>query len=204
MSVFDDSPKNPGAQRFLNFVLKTCALLLMTVLPAFITTLPPISASSIKFQRVEGRVIAQTQRYLFFIIPYRTEHIDPVIDVETDSQAGSITRVRRTSRTDDYKQADSQGFLLVKGPNISSSEIPADARKLDSLKSQTKAFLKDSQAKELNLYLLGNPLFTLVFGGGATAVVLLISGCFAYAWVQWLLKKLGLVKPKSRHSSGRV
>lgn len=198
------TPQPTILTHLLNFTIKTIALLAMTVLPAFVTTLPPVAASSLSFQRVEGRVIAKAQRYMFFVIPYRTEIIDPVVEIGSDSKQGSVTREKRTGAPDHYQKADNQGFLVVKGPASSSQPIPADYHKLDSLKSQVKTFLQDPQAQTLNLYLLGNPLFSIVFGGGSTALFLLITVCFIIAGVQWVLKKLGLVKPKQRRPKGLV
>lgn len=207
--VFEDPPKNPSLHgirtRLLNFALQFLALLLVTVLPAFVTTIPFVAASSIQFERVEGRVTALTKRHIFFVIPYRTVRVDPVTDIASRTHAGSVTRERRTGQTDKYRQADSQGYLVVNGPGAS-SEIPANASKLESLKQQSEAFLRDPQAGELKLYLLGNPTFSIVFGGGATAVTLLFAGCCLYAVGKWLLKLAGLspTRNRERRRAGRT
>ena len=186
--------------RLLNLTLQAFALLFVTVLPAFVTTIPFVAASSIQLNRVEGRVAAVTKRYLFFIIPYRTVQVDPVTEIDRHSRSGSVTRERRTGRADKYTQADAQGYLVVKGP-VSSSEIPANAAKLEALEEEAKAFLQDPQASELKLYLLGNPTFSLVFGGGATALTLFFMGCCLYAAGKWLLNLAGIGPSHSRRSS---
>ncbi len=118
--------------RLLNLTLQAFALLLVTVLPAFVTTLPPVTASSILFERVDGRVTALTKRYMFFIIPYRAVLVDPVTGIDRDTHTGSVTVERRSRQMDKYTKADDQGFLVIQGPAIS-SEIPANATNLESL-----------------------------------------------------------------------
>ena len=197
MSVFADPPKNPTSQRMgtrlLNLILQIIALLVFTVLPAFVTTLPPVTASSIQLQRMDGRVTAVTKRYMFFIIPYRTSQIDPVTSIDRNTQKGSVTIERRTGQYDKYRKADDQGYLTISGPS-GSSVIPANATNLESLEKQLKAFLQDPKAGELKMYLLGNPTFSLVFGGGATALALLVGVSMIVGIAKALLKQLGMAK----------
>jgi hypothetical protein len=183
--------------RLLNLSLQIFALLLFTVLPAFVTTLAPVTASSIKLQRADGRVTAVTKRYMFFIIPFRTALVDPVTGIGRDTRKGSVTVERRSGYTDKYRKADDQGYLTITGPGVS-SVIPADAKRLEASEKQLKAFLQDPQSSELEVYLLGNPLFSLVFGGGATVLTLFVVVLLFVGLIQSLLKRAGIgkVKPK--------
>jgi len=167
-------------------LLSIVGFLFCVGMPALVTGVVP--ASTIKFERVGDRVTATTQTCIFYIIPYRTIHIDPVTGIDYDFISGGVTRERRSGQTDKYTQAEDKGVLVIQGPDQSAS-ILVSPFNLESVRTKAKAFLNDAQARELKLFVMANWKFGLIFGGLATFLTLIYIGSFIFAFGQMLFGK---------------
>ena len=149
--------------------------------------------SWITFERIDGQVRARTQACMFFIVPYHTERVDPVTQIDTRTRSGSF--VRKAGRPDPYKKADDVGYLKIEGPS-QTAEVPVAPSSLESIEKKAQHFLADTQASELTLFVVANWTLSLVFSGLATVFFGIIAGCYVYAMGKWMAKKWGFSKAR--------
>lgn len=172
-------------------IAQLVAWLVCVVVPGVITGIAPVTW--IKFQRQGDHVTARADVCLFFIIPYRTLAVDPVISFGDRTKSGSVSRYRRSGTTDKYVQGESEGFLLIQGPH-SGAEVPVTPADLPSVVKKSQAFLKDPQATELKLFVVSNWKFGVLFGGLASSLTVLYVFGVTVTFGQLVLRKLGLAR----------
>jgi hypothetical protein len=178
-------------QRMMNLAMQFIAIGVLLGALAIATGVAPVSW--IKFERVDGQVKARTQSCVFFIVPYHTVWVVPVEKLETDIVKGSAQR--KHGRDIPGKKADDVGYLNIIGPG-QLSEVPIAPSSLKAVREKAQAFLNDPEAKELELFVVANWLFSLVFSGLATVFFLIFAGSFVYAAWQAIGRKLGFIKTR--------
>lgn len=172
-------------------IAQLVAWLVCIVAPGVITAVAPVSW--VHFQRQGDHVTARANVCLFFIIPYRALTVDPVTSVGDRTKSGSVSRYRRSGTTDKYVQAESEGFLLIQGPQ-QEAEVSVTPADLPSVVKKSEAFLKDPQATELKLFVVSNWKFGVLFGGLASLLTVLYVFGVVVTFGQFLLRKLGLIR----------
>lgn len=159
--------------------------------PGFLTAMVPVSW--LKFERQGDQVTAQAKVCVFFIIPYRTETVAPVVGVSDREKSGSTTRHRRTG-TDHYTQAEDKGYLTIEGPDHS-AEVLVSPHDLKSVMEKVTAFLKDPQSTELKMYVVANWKFGVIAGGLLSLLTVIWVIGVSGSLVLMVLRPLGLAKP---------
>jgi hypothetical protein len=188
--IFDNDPpvRKTGSRKDpLNVFLQFFALLVCFGIPALVTAFAPVAW--VKFERHGERVSAQAKICLYFIIPFKTVTIDPVVGVGRDFKGGS-TRVERRNGRNEKITSEDQGFLVIRGES-QEAPVPVTPFNLDSVLERSNAFLKDPQATELKMFVVANWKFSVLCGGLAMVLPLLLVGCFAYALGQGVMRRLG-------------
>ncbi|QIF00063.1 hypothetical protein [Roseimicrobium sp. ORNL1] len=179
--IFDDAPQvgNTGGKKLdpLNLFLQFFALLVCLGIPALVTALAPVSW--VRFERHGERVTAHARTCLYFVIPFKTATIDPVVGVGRDFKGGSTRTERRNGRNEKVTSED-QGFLVIKGENQEFA-VPVTPFNLDSVLERSNAFLKDPKATELSMFVVANWKFSVFCGGLAMLLPLILLGCTVYA-----------------------
>ncbi len=194
--IFDDEPpvrKTGSKNDPTKLPLQIFALLICFGVPALVTALAPVSW--VKFERHGDKVSAQAKVCLFFIIPYKTISVDPVVGFARDSKAGSVSVERRSGRPDKKVQSETQGFLVIRGEN-QEAQVQVTPHDLDSVLERSNAFLKNPQATELKMFVVANWKFSVFAGGLATLLPVFLLGCFAVVLGQGLFRRLGFPKTK--------
>jgi hypothetical protein len=194
--IFDDDPKpvrKTGSRKDpLNTFLQFFALLVCFGIPAIVTALAPVAW--VKFERHGERVTAKASICLYFVIPYKTVTIDPVVSVGRDFKGGSTRTERRNGRNEKI-QSEDQGFLVIKGEN-QEAPVPVTPFNLDSVLERSNAFLKNPQATELKLFVVANWKFSVLCGGLAMLLPLLVVGSFVFAMGQKLFRRPGAARQR--------
>lgn len=141
---------------------QSIAFFFCVVFPGFLTAVAP--SSWVKFQRNGNRVTARAQICVFFVVPYKTLTVDPVIGIGDRFHAGSETRERRSGQRDRVTKAEDEGFLVIQGED-QVAEVPVTPFNLKSVVQRSEEFLKDSQSTELKMFVVANWKFSVLFGG---------------------------------------
>ena len=179
------------SQKAMNLAMQFIAIGVLLGALAIATGVAPVSW--VKFVRVDGHVKARTQFCVFFVVPYHTVWVDSVEKLDTVIVQGSAQR--RNGRDIPNSKADDVGYLSIIGPD-QLSEVPIAPSSLKTFKEKAQAFLNDPQAKELEMFVVANWLFSLVFSGLATLFFLIFAGSIAYGGAQAIGRKLGLIKTR--------
>lgn len=178
-SDFDKGTAGKSGSKLLTFLLQVFALLVCFGVPALVTAMAPVAW--VKFERHGERVSAQAKVCLYFVIPFKTFTIEPVTEVGRDFKGGSTRTERRNGRVEKHESED-QGFLVIKGASEGQEAVvPVTPFNLDSVLERSKTFLADPQATQLKMFVVANWKFSVLCGGLAMLMPLLLVGCFVYA-----------------------
>lgn len=184
-------PPRESSGRFVRFISRLVGVLILIGVLVIATGVAPVSW--ITLERNGGQVKAKVGSCVFFVIPYHTRQIEPVMDIDTRNRAGSIPTTG--GRPDPSRRADDLGYLVIES-SAEALEVLVDPSSLPSVAEKAEQFLADPQAGKLRLFVVSNWTFSLVFSGLATALYGLIAGCYLYALGKWLLRKTGFRKAR--------
>lgn len=135
------------------------AVLFFVLLPAFVTLIAPVSW--MRFERTDTGVRVDVRTCVFFVIPYRHEHIETVATVSKHWIAGKEKRRKHGQRA--VVRSMSEGFLDLAGPEAEIS-VPISSTSAKSVTERVQAFLNDSTRKSLSLVVVGNWIVGVLFG----------------------------------------
>lgn len=138
--------------------------------PGFVTAIAPVSW--VRFERSGELVSATTKTCVFFVIPYRTQHVSPVIGVSDDFIAGTLSSRRPGHSGSDRTRSEDEAFLEIHGEN-SSAEVPVSPINIKRVLQRSEEFLKDPRAEELRLTVIANWKFGLIAGGFVSLLTVL-------------------------------
>ena len=177
-------------------VSQIIAFLVCVVAPGALTAIAPVSW--LHFERQGDHVVGRANVCMFFFIPFQKIVVDPVTEVSQHEVSGSYTRQRRTG-TDKYTQSEAQGFLSLVGPK-SVGEVSVTPHNIKEVTEKVQVFLKDTQAKELKMFVVANWKFSVIGGGFMCLLTVLYVVGVVGASVQFLLRAMGIVsKPGTTH-----
>jgi hypothetical protein len=155
-------PQRSLIGKIVSFLLhQLAALVLFVGIPALVTAIAPVSW--VKFERRDGTVSAKAQTCLLFVVPYKTQAVSPVVGIGDRFVGGSYTRKRRPGR-DRVTKSEDEGFLIIQGVE-EAAEVSVTPHDLKSVIERSEAFLHDSQAAELKLFVVANWKFSVIGGG---------------------------------------
>lgn len=128
--------------------------------PGFVTAVAPVSW--VRFERTGENVSAKAQVCAFFVVPYRTMVIDPVVGVGDRFVAGHITDSDR--RRNRNVRSEDEAFLEIHGKDESFS-VPVTPFNIESISRRAHEFLDDPSSTELRMTVVANWKFSVIGGG---------------------------------------
>lgn len=171
-------------------VTQLVAVLFFVGVPVMITAIAPVSW--IKFQREGDHIIAQAKTCLLFIIPFKVQTVDPVTSFSRRTIAGSIT-IERKKGTDERHTSDSEGILIIQGPQ-QTVEVSVTPANLDDVLQKSNAFLKDAQGTELKIFAPANWKFSVIFGGLASCLTVLYAMGVSLGILKFAGQSMGIIR----------
>lgn len=155
------------------------ALFFFVGFPALTTWGAPVSW--LHFERHGDGVSATAKTCLFFILPYRTQVVDPVLGIGDRTVAGTVRRERRPGR-DKVVQAEDKGYLVIQGDK-QSAEVLVTPFNLKDVEQRCNDFLEDPTAAELKLFVVANWKFSVVMGGLLSLLTVIYCGTIGFGLV---------------------
>jgi hypothetical protein len=151
-------------------ITQLICVVLFLIVPVLVTAMLP--ASWITLERgADGRVSATARTCVLFVIPWRTQQVVDVSEVEAKT-IRSDRSVSRRSRSNSQSNRgtvhqDGEDELSVRGRdgNLTVSISPASS---DAAMTKVQAFLDDASQQHLRVFALANWKFGLAFGGTLT------------------------------------
>jgi hypothetical protein len=164
-----------GKPSIFNFVVGG---IFFVIFPGLFTAIAPVTW--IQFVRDSDHVSATTKTCVFFVIPYSTKTIDPVVGVDDRFKKGEFIRER--GRENRNKREEDQAFLKIHGEQ-DSVEISVSPVSVKSAKEKALKFLDETGDAKLRLFVVANWKFG-VFAGGALSLLTIL---YVVGWTIWLI-----------------
>lgn len=169
-------------------ITQLIAVTVFVGVPAVITLMAPVTW--IKCEAQPTGVSATASQCLFFIIPFSTQTVFPVVDVKEDVHHGRRQRTdaeRRRGQT--AAKAEDQGTLTISGLQTE-VKVSCSPVSLPAAAAQIRAFLKEPAQSPLRLTVVANWKISVIIGGIATCFTLLYVVGTTLAVLIWPLRKV--------------
>lgn len=147
----------------------TIGFVFCVAFPGFVTAIAPVSW--VTFQRHGDQVSAQTHICMFFVVPYRSRVVDPVVGIDDRFVAGTVDRSRSNPQR---HRSEDEGFLVIHGKE-QTVEVPVTPFNVKSVTKRAQDFLADSQATELKMTFVANWKFSVIAGGLVSLLTVLYA-----------------------------
>jgi hypothetical protein len=132
------------------------------VFPAFVTAIVP--ASWVHFQRTGNRVSATTKTCVFFVIPWKVQHVDRVVGIDDHFIQGTLSTRRSGESQRHQTRSEDESFLEIHG-ETDSAEVPVSPFSIKGVVEKSKHFLESSDEPEMKFFVIANWKFGLLAGG---------------------------------------
>lgn len=141
----------PAQTSVLGWFGQLLAFAICVGFPAIVSLFAPVSW--VTLERNGESVSARAKVCVLFVIPIRNLAVTNVTSVETRTyQAPASSKGTSRSTT----QPDPEGFLVIHGYGEQKIEVPASTASVESVRDNARAFLEDSQATKLKLFVVAH------------------------------------------------
>ncbi len=169
--------------------------LICIVFPGLTTMIAP--ATWITFQRNQETVSCTTRTCMFFVVPFKVQHVDQVTEITHRERAGETRRQKKYGRdTNKYVHVDGEGFLQVHGANDQLAEVSVSPASIESVATKCQNFIDSSTEASTTLFAIANWKFGFLMGGILSLFTLLYVVGYSLGAVKLLLSLLGLIKAR--------
>jgi hypothetical protein len=132
------------------------------IFPGFVTAVVP--ASWVHFQRTGDRVSATTKTCVFFVIPWKVQHVDEVVGIDEHFIHGTLSTRRSGESQRHQTRSEDESFLEIHGAT-NSAEVPVSPFSIKGVVERSQHFLESPEKEELKLFVIANWKFGLLGGG---------------------------------------
>ena len=163
--------------------------LICIVFPGLVTGLAP--ATWVSFER-SGTVVAVTTRTcMYFLVPYKFQHIAQVSSVSSRERADSSRRERKYGgNSDRVVHVDGEGFLQIHGNGAQLIEVSVSPAGLESAIAKSTEFLNSSQQGSRTFFVIANWKFGALMGGVLSAFTFLYVFGYIFGFLKWIYSRL--------------
>lgn len=148
------------------------AFLICVVFPGLVTVVAP--ASWLTFQRSGDVVSCTTRTCVFFVVPFKIQHVNQVTSIEHRERAEQTRRQREHGReTNKYVHVDGEGFLQILGTNDQKAEVSVSPASLESIVEKSRDFLDSPDRDSTTIFAIANWKFGALMGGVLTSFTVL-------------------------------
>ncbi len=171
--------------------------LICVVFPGLVTWMAP--TSWITFQCSQAKVSCTTRTCMFFVVPFKTQRVDLVMEITSRERAGGVKRERKSGRdTGKNIHVDGEGFLIVQGMEGQSAEVSVSPVSLKGVVKKAQGFLQAKHDGSTTIFAIANWKFGGLMGGVLTSfTVLYVVGYTANAIWLVVVFPLKLIRGKT-------
>ncbi|MFO0943185.1 MAG: hypothetical protein U0930_20815 [Pirellulales bacterium] len=167
--------------------------LICVVFPGLTTMIAP--ATWITFQRNQETISCTTRTCMFFVVPFKVQHVDQVTEISHHERAGETKRQRKYGRdTHKYVHVDGEGFLQIHGSNEQLAEVSVSPASIDSVAAKCQSFIDSNSDSSTTLFAIANWKFGGLMGGVLSSFTLLYVVGYSLGAIKLVLKLIGLKK----------
>ncbi len=184
MQTYGDRP-TLGAMLLQHVIV----FLICIVFPGLVTGLAP--ATWVSFERSGDAVAATTRTCMYFLVPYKIQHIEQVSSVSSRGRADSSRRERTYgSRSERVVHVDGEGFLQIHGDGAQLIEVSVSPASLASVITKSTEFLNSSQQGSNTFFVIANWKFGALMGGVLSAFTFLYVFGYIFGFLKWIYSRL--------------
>ena len=170
--------------------------LICIVFPGLVTGLAP--ATWVSFERSGTAVAATTRTCMYFLVPYKIQHIEQVSSVSSRERADSSRRERTYgSSSERVVHVDGEGFLQIHGDGAQLIEVSVSPASLASVITKSTEFLNSSQQGSNTFFVIANWKFGALMGGVLSAFTFLYVFGYTFGFLKWIYSRLKRAAPRS-------
>lgn len=171
------------------FVTQAIAIICFVIVPGLVTLVAP--RSTLEFRQSGDGVDVTVQRYVFLVVPWRTQIVAHATDIRAD-----VTETTRYKDTRENRQKDRVGHtnlatgqvaILSAGPDVIVQAQPGLA---EAIAAEFKAFAAAPSQTPVRRTVYASWVLTYVLGGVMTALCALYVVGASLAALKYILKKL--------------
>jgi hypothetical protein len=163
--------------------------LIGVVFPGAVTMLAP--ATWLTFSRSEESVSCTTWTCMFFVVPFKIQHVDQVTGIGQRERAGKTERQREFGRTTTKNVLiDGEGFLHIQGAGDKQVEVSVSPASLQSVVARSNDFLRSTEQGSKTIFAIANWKFGGLMGGVLSLLTLLCIVGYSLSLIKWVLTRL--------------
>jgi hypothetical protein len=160
--------------------------LIGVVFPGLVTLFAP--ASWLTLECHQEKVSCTARTCMFFVVPFKTQHVDPVMEFTDRERAGKTEKASKYGR-DSHKRVhvDGEGFLEIRGFEDEYAEVSVSPTSLKSVVSKAQNFLNAKQEGSTTIFAIANWKFGGLMGGVLTSLTLLCVVGYSLGAIKFIL-----------------
>jgi hypothetical protein len=163
--------------------------LICVVFPGLVTLMAP--ATWLFLERSGDKVRCTTRTCVFFICPFKTQHVDSVTDIQHRERAGRTEKQRKHGRTTNKKvEVDGEGFLQIYGVDDEIIEVSVSPASLKTVVDKMNEFLTSNNENSRTIFAIANWKFGGLMGGILTSFTLLYVVGYTLGFLKWVFTLL--------------
>lgn len=163
--------------------------LICIVFPGGVTMMAP--ASWLTFERSGAVVRCTTRTCVFFVVPFKVQHIDQVTEISHKERAGRTERQREFGRTTTkVVHVDGEGFLQIHGVGDQLAEVNVSPASLANVVQKSNDFLWSTQEGSSTIFAIANWKFGALMGGVLTSFTVLYVVGYSLGFLKWIVTSL--------------
>ncbi len=125
---------------------------------------------------------------MFFVVPFKTQRIEPVTAISERQRAGGTKKERKYGRdTNKVVHVDGEGFLQIHGDGDFYAEVSVSPASLHNVVEKSQRFLNAKQDGSTTIFAIANWKFGALMGGILTSFTALYVVGYTLKAIQVIL-----------------
>jgi len=176
--------------------------LICVVFPGGVTMIAP--ASWLTFARSQETVQCATRTCVFFVVPFKTQHVENVTGISDRGRSATTKRETKLGRdTGKIIHVDGEGILQIHGVGDQLAEVSVSPASIESVMTRSKDFLNSTKEGPMTIFAIANWKFGAIMGGLLTSFTVLYVIGYTLGALKWILSILSAWKYPSRANEKR-
>ena len=184
MARFHTNGNHPTlGEKLLQHVI---VFLICVAFPGGVTMVAP--ATWLTFVRSPEGVRCSTWTCVFFVVPYKIQHVDHITEIGQRERAGQLKRQREHGRdTNKYVYSDGEGLLQIYGAGNQLAEVSVSPASLQNIVRNSNEFLNSTEPNSTTLFAIANWKFGGLMGGILTLFTMLYVIGYTLGLLKWIV-----------------
>ena len=137
---------------------------------------------------------------MFFVVPFKVQHVDQVTGISERERSGRTERERKYGRTTNkIVHVDGEGILQIHGVGDHLIEVSVSPASLENVVGKAKDFLGSNKEGSTTIFAIANWKFGALMGGILTSFTVLYVVGYTLGLLKWILT--GLKRATSSYTS---